>query len=331
MNDRQIIEYLRARGQVSPPVDLTRSVMAALESAPAGRARFSAYLPASVAVGAAAAVAALALLLGTGRDMGPAPNSSATPSASVSAVTIDDLGVALLDAVDVLREAPGVEGRQQAEIDGTIGSATWFEWRPNGDQVIVQRQDLDVTETGWWMVPDGAPATTGQRISTNIQVVIGDELFFTNEAGDWQVAANDDGFPQGAIGPAMLDGSVLPWRPLDALVSSLPDPSEARIERDDLSGGVVEWELEVPWMGAPLIQRWTIGPGGELRSWTYEREDRSVDLEGGFDANTTHGWLEYTITDGDPIERPDVDADPDAAAVGAPADLPLQPPPSDQP
>ena len=328
--DERIIEYLRARGRDRPPDGFVSWVMAALDDPMPSRSWFAAWIPAVAIAAGAAVVAAVTILIGQGPDVGPGPSpatSSPTPSASAEP-TIDDLGVALLDAVDVLRAAPGVEGRQQVEIAGTIGSATWFDWRPNGDQVIVQRLDLDVTETGWWMVADGAPPTTGQRIYTNIQAKVGDELFFTNEAGDWQVAPRDDGFPTGAFGPAILDGSILPWRPLDALVSSLNDPSEARIERDDLPDGGVEWQLEFQWMGAPLIQRWTIGPGGELRSWTFEREDPSVDPEGDFNANATHGRLLYTITDGDPIEPPDVEAEPNAAAVGAPPDLPLEPPPA---
>lgn len=330
MTDDRIIEYVRARGRERPPDGFVSSVMAAIDDPVPSRSRFAAWSSTAALATGVAVIAAVALLMGQDPNVGPGPSpatSSPTPSASAEP-TIDDLGVALFDAVDVLRAAPGVEGRQQVEIAGTIGSVTWFDWRPNGDQVIVQRQDLDVTETGWWMVPDGAPPTTGQRIYTRIEAKVGDELFFTNEAGDWEVAARGDGFPQGAIGPAILDGSILPWRPLDALVSSLPDPSEARIEREDLSDGGVEWELEFEWMGAPLIQRWTIGPGGELRSWTFEREDPSVDSEGDFNANATHGWLQYTITDGDPIEPPNVEDDPSAASVGAPPDLPLEPPPA---
>lgn len=321
MNEQRIVEYLRARGHVTPPVDFTGSVMSALDSAPVQPSRFSAYLPAFVAVGAAAVIAVLALLVGPGRDIGPAPSASATAEAS----TVDELRVALMASVDVLRDAPGVEGRQGAEIDGTLGTATWFDWRPNGDQVVVQRWDLDVTDTGWWKVPDGAPPATGQRIDTNIQAKIGDELFFTNEAGDWQVAARDDGFPTGAIGPAMLDGAILPWYPLMGLGPSFPDApeSDARVERGDLPDGGAEWQLEFQWNGSPLIQTWTIGPGGELRSWSMEREDRSVDPEGGFHDNATHVSLQLMINDGDPIEPPDVDALPDPAPFGLPADFPL--------
>lgn len=325
MSDERVIDYLRQRGHVTPPHDLVARVMAAIDAPPVIPSRFSPFMPAFVAMGAMAVIAVLAFLIGQGPNIGPGPSpatSSPTPSASVEP-TIDDLGVALLDAVDILQAAPGVEGRQQVEIDGTIGSATWFDWRPNGDQVIVQRQDLDVTETGWWMVPDGAPPATGQRIYTNIQVVIGDELFFTNEAGDWQVAANDDGFPQGAIGPAILDGSILPWRPLDGVATWLPDPSDVRVERDDLPDGGVEWELEFQWSGTPLIQHWTIAPGGELRSWILEREDRLVDPDGDFIANVTHASLHFTISNGDPIERPDLDAAPDPTPFGLPEDFPL--------
>jgi len=323
--DERIIEYLRARGRDRPPDGFVSSVMAALDDPMPSRSRFAAWVPAVAIAAGAAVVAAVTLLIGQGPDVGPGPSpatSSPTPNASVEP-TIDDLGVALLDAVDVLRAAPGVEGRQQVEIAGIIGSATWFDWRPNGDQVVVQRQDLDVTETGWWMVPDGAPPATGQRIYTFIQAKVGDQSFFTNEAGDWQVAGRDDGFRMGAFGPAILDGSIPPWRPLDGLVASLEDPAEARVQRDELPDGGTEWELGFEWMGAPLSQRWTIGPGGELRSWTLEREDRSVDPEGRFYDNATHAWLEYTITDGDPIKPPDADTEPDAADVGLPADFPL--------
>jgi hypothetical protein len=325
--DERIIAYLRARGRDRPPDGFVSSVMAALDDPMPSRSRFAAWVPAVAIAAGAAVVAAVTILIGQGQDVGPGPSpatSAPTPSASAEP-TIDDLGVALLDAVDVLRAAPGVEGRQQVEIAGTIGSVTWFDWRPNGDQVIVQRQDLDVTETGWWMVPDGAPPATGRRIYTNIRVKVGDDFFFTNEAGDWEVAPRDDSFPTGGFGPAILDGSILPWRPLDGLVSSLGDPSQARVERDDLPGGGVEWKLAFEWMGAPLSQRWTIGPGGELRSWTFERQDRSVDPDGDFNANATLGWLQYTITDGDPIEPPDTDTEPDAADVGLPADFPLGP------
>lgn len=330
MTDDRVLDYLRSRGQADPPVDLVSSVMAAIDAPVPSRSRFAAWMPAAAIAASVTVIAAVALLIGQGPNVGPSlspATSSPAPSASVEP-TIDDLGVALLDAVDVLRAAPGVEGREQAEITGAIGAVTWFDWRPNGDQVIVQRQDLDVAETGWWMVPDGAPPTTGRRIYTRIQAKVGDEVFFTNEAGDWEVAARDDSLPTGAFGVGILDGVILPWRPLDALVPSLQDPSEAQIERDDLPDGGVEWRLEYQWMGAPLSQRWTIGHGGELRSWTFEREDRSVDPEGGFHANATFGSLQYTITDGDPIKPPDVEADPSAAAVGAPPDLPLEPPPA---
>ena len=314
------------RDRWAEPPNLASSVVIGLDDPVPSRSWFAAWIPAVAIAAGVAVIAAAGLLIGQGPNVGPSPASSShAPSSSVEP-TIDDLRFALLEAVDVLRAAPGVEGRQQAEIAGWIGSVTWFDWRPNGDQVLVLRQDLDVTETGWWMVPDGAPPATGQRVYTNIQVVIDNELFFTNEAGDWQVAANDDGFPQGAIGPAMLDGSVLPWRPLDGLVTSLPsDRSDALIERDDLPDGGVEWQLELQWLGSPLIQRWTIGPGGDLRSWTLEREDRSVDPDGGFSDNITHAWLQFTTTDGDPIDPPDVDAEPDPGDFGYPADMPLEP------
>ena len=325
MTDDRVLDYLRSRGQADVPPGLVTSVMMAVDDPVPSRSRFAAWMPAVAIATGVTAIAVVALLVGQGPNVGPGPSpatSSPTPSASVEP-TIDDLGVALLDAVSTLRAAPGVEGRQQVEIDGTIGSATWFDWRPNGDQVVVQRQDLDVTETGWWMVPGGAPPTAGERIYTNIQAKVGDDRFFTNEDGAWQVAARDDTIL--AFGPGILDGSILPWRPLDGLVSWLPAESEARIQRGGLRDGGVEWQLEFQWLGAPLIQHWTIGPGGELRSWIFERETRSFDPDGAFNDNATLGWLQYTLTDGDPIEPPDTGTEPDPAEFGLPADFPLAP------
>lgn len=329
MNDQQILDYLRSRGRIDPPIDFSRSVMAALDRAPVTESsRFSVYLPAFVAVGAMAAIAILALVLGPARDVGPAPSPSAVASASAEATAPDvfDLRVALLEAVDVLRDAPGVEGLQQTEIDGVLGTATWFTWRPNGDQVVVERRDVDVTETGWWLAPDGTPPATGQRIWTHVNAHVGSETYLTDEAGEWAVMPRLE--QSLSMGTAILARSILPWDPLTAFGPSFPESPEqgARVERRDLQDGGIEWLLEFEDAGSPVIQRWTIGPGGELRSWFVQRTDPPVDPEGTYINAVTEASVEFTVTSGDPIQPPDTSRPPGASHVGAPASMPLMPP-----
>jgi hypothetical protein len=332
VTDDRVLDYLRSRGQAAPPAELVASVMAAIGEAPEPRSRFSALLPALAAAGAVAVVVVLALLVGQGRDVGPEPSGTPDPSATASPdaePSVEALRDALADAVEVLRAAPGVEGRQVSARDGVIGTATWFDWRPNGDAVVVQRQDLDVTETGWWIVPGGDPPPRAGQIRTLIWVIAGDRFFFANEDGDgWQVADRQDAPRVVAYGPGILDGVIEPWQPLEGLVQRLPDPTAARVTRDDLPDGGVEWLVETDWRDGTAIQRWTIDPDGALRSWTWRLVDVAVDVEGGFNANATFASLIFRIAEGDPIELPDADAEPDAAALGVPPDLPLEPPPA---
>jgi hypothetical protein len=89
MTDDQIIQYLRSRGRVEPPVDLVSSVMDAIDRPPQRRSWFAPFIPALAAAGAVAIIVALAVLIGqggppTGTSESPTQESSTSPSPSAS-------------------------------------------------------------------------------------------------------------------------------------------------------------------------------------------------------------------------------------------------------
>jgi len=315
VNEAQVVEYLRSRGQAEPPPDLTRSVMSAVGAAPAPRSWFSAYLPAVAVAGAVAIVAVVAILLGQGDNVGPAPTPSAKPA------SVEELQAAVREAVDRLRESPGVEGVGTAQVFGELGSATWFSWRPGGDQVVINRSDVDVTQTGWWLDREGGPPARGENVTTVIQVLAGDAYYrAAGEVGGEQGWTVEDRSTAPAVlaipFPAVLDGRIDPWQ--DSSTST--DDGEASV-RHFADGGAV-WTLTMPFRSGSSVEEFDIGPDGALRAISRELVDVEPSLE---DAPLfTSGSVELTaLADADPILPPDVDGQPDPADFGLPADFPL--------
>lgn len=323
MNDDRIIHYLRRRGRVTPPHDLVANVMAAIDRPAVAPARFSPYLPAFMALGAAAVIAVLALVIGAARDIGPTPTTSAGPSPAASEATVDQLRAAVTAAVDVLRSQAGVEGMGTYKVRDELGSVSWFSWRPNGDQVVVNRSDVDVTESGWWLDPDGAPPSRSTNVSTTIQVLVGSSYFFTrgDVGGDdaW-ISGLREGSPDvlGIPFPAALDGQIDPWMGEFALTLQ----GEASVRALGDAGEV--WTLVRPVREGSLVQEFDIGPDGALRSMVHEL----VDVEPTVDERPiTSARIELTVLrDPEPIAVPDTDVPPDPAALGMP-DLELAPGP----
>jgi len=314
MNDQQIIEYLRSRGRAEPPLELTRSVMAAIDEAPPARSWFSAQLPALAAAGAVAVLAAVVILLGQNPNVGPGPSPSA--EASATAASVEELEAAVSAATERLAEAPGVEGVHTSMIEEYLGSAGWFDWRPNGDQVVVLRRDVDVM-TPWWMDPDGEPLTVGERVETNITALVGDR-FYRTEDGAWVVSDRADA-PRGPLSYAtgLLSGEMpaVPPPTLDA------EPIVTR--RDDAGGGEI-WTLEISQDEGTTTLEWLIGPDGTLASIASEGVDVTLAPTENLGTGSTRFTIEFTAHDDpEPIPTPDVDAPPDPAAFGLPPDFPL--------
>lgn len=84
MSDEQIIEYLRSRAQVEPPIGLTRQVMAEIAATPAQRSWFASVLPAVAAVAVMAVMVVVGLLVTRSPNVGPPTTSSVPTSPSAS-------------------------------------------------------------------------------------------------------------------------------------------------------------------------------------------------------------------------------------------------------
>lgn len=86
MSDEQIVEYLRSRAQVRPPMDLAASIADAIAGVPQRRhAWFAPFVPAAAAIGATAVVLVAAILVGGPSRVGPGPGGSPSTSTSAAA------------------------------------------------------------------------------------------------------------------------------------------------------------------------------------------------------------------------------------------------------
>jgi hypothetical protein len=314
MNDEPIVEYLRSRGAVEVPGGFMASVMDAIQDAPAAPNRFEPYLPAFVAVGATVVLVAAGLVFGQ-RALGPAPS----PSERGSVATVDEVRSAVSAAVSVLRSAEGVEGTGTYHVFDELGSASWFSWRPSGDQVVVNRSDVDVTETGWWRDPASEPPARGLSIQTSIQVLVGRNYYFTrgDVAPDEWVSGIRRGSPAvlGIPFPAALDGRMDPWQGEFAWALD----GEASIMR--LPDGAERWTVTSPVRDGSLVQEFYVGPDGALRSMSQELVGTEPTLD---ERPFTSGFIELTILeDPQPIPEPGTDTPPDPGVFGLPDEFPL--------
>jgi hypothetical protein len=314
VNDERIIEYLRARGRTHVPAGFVGSVMTAVDAAPVGRAAFSWFLPAAAAAGVVAVVVVLALVLGPGRDVGPAPSPSATPSAGA---TVEELRAVVTGATERLAESAGVQGVQTGWIEEYLASATWFDWRPNGDQVVVTRSDIDV-QAPWWADPEGEPLSIGERIQTEMDVIVDGSWYWT-EAGSWGLP-DDRTPPRGPLtyGIGLLTGEI------PALPPTV-DAAETDATRRNLDDGGQVWVLEGSEEGGTWVSEWHIGPDGALVSWAFEGVGVTMYPSEDFGTASRRFVIEFTsIDEPDPIEAPESPT-PDPAEYGLPADFPLEP------
>ena len=116
MNDRPIVEYLRARARVTPPPDLVGSIAEAVVGVPQRRtSQFTLWLPGVAAVGATAVIAVLAILLGQALTVGPSPAPSQSPIPSDSPT----------ESVNSIPQADLVEVGSQVTLDALDQSGAW--------------------------------------------------------------------------------------------------------------------------------------------------------------------------------------------------------------
>ena len=313
MSDDRVIDYLRTRAHVELEPELVARVMAAIDEAPAARSPFAAFVPAIALAGAAAVFIALALIIGRGPSVGPNPTASV--DAGPAPATSEELRAAVESGLEVLRESPGVEGTSTSSVLGELGAATWFNWRPNGDQIVISRIDRDVSESAWWLDPGAGPPTRRENVTQLILALVGDEYFMA-EGGSWVVQPREGAPPTLSFATGMLDGNALT---VEGMTSN-PPGGEVTVTRDPDGGAT--WTLTAPYRDGSSTSRWDIAADGRLTSWSFELLDVTPTPD---DTQfTTLGHMEFTpVSDAGPIEAPDPNAPPDPAALGLPPDFPL--------
>lgn len=312
MSDDRVIGYLRMRARVEPEPDLVARIMAAVDEAPSVRSPFAAFLPAAAFAAAVAIVIALALILGQAPNIGPEPTDSVEPAPSPA--TGEELRAAVESGIEVLREAPGVEGIGTSSVLGELSAATWFSWRPNGDQIVISRSDVDVEQTAWWLEPGGQPPARGENITTTIHVLVGDEYLMAETEG-WVVQTREDAPPTITIVTGVLDGEALA---VDGFIGNLE--GEVTVTRSP--DGSTAWTLTAPYRDGTAESEFRIGSDGALVSWTSGLVGVTPTLE---DApfTTLHRTEFVPLPDAGPIEAPDPESEPDPASLGLPSDFPL--------
>lgn len=235
-----------------------------------------------------------------------------------TAPSVEDLNSAVNAAIDVLAASPAVEGVQESYILDYLASATWFDWRRDGSAIVIQRVDVDVAESGWWADPANDPLRVGANVTTTIRVLAGETLYEATQiqghsAGQW-TAIDSQEAPHGALalGIAVLteDG----W--------ALEDGEVARTANSD---GGTTWTLSAPYLDGTVVQRWEIGAGGELTSWSFEYLSVE-DIEKLGDPITAGQMTFVPISHPDPIKAPDADVEPGFTDFGLPHDFPMQDP-----
>ncbi len=312
MNEQQLVEYLQSRAAVSVPQDFVGSVMAGVRTAPTQRSRFSSLLPAFAVAAVVAVVALLALVVGPGRDVGPAPSPSAA-TASPTATGEDELREAVTAATERLAQSAAVQGVQTSWTEEYIGTATWYDWRPNGDQVIVTRTDIDV-QAPWYTDPDGEPLSVGKRITTDIQVLVGDSWYRT-EDGEWVIEDRADAPPALSYPTGLLSAEILAVPP-----SGFPDDVTAT--RQALADGGEVWALEAVTDDGRSLVEWRIGADGVLVSFSFEGTGVNLAPGDSIGNRSIRSVTEFIpVSDPDPI--PDPGPRPDPEQFGLPADFPL--------
>ena len=311
MNDDRVVAYLRGRGQVQPPADLVARVVAAVDAAPV-RSPFAAFLPAAAVAGALAILVLVAVLVGQGVEIGPSPSDSAQPKRSDA--TVEELRAAVESGIAALRDTPGVEGRTTASVLGELSNATWFTWRPSGDQAVVLRTDVDVAQTAWWLEPEAGPPARGRNVSTTMFVFVGDDAFMTN-ADAWLASGRADAPPSVTLATGLLDGVI----DVGEVMLGVTDGEVTVMRQPD---GVATWSLSGPYADGTATTEWVIAADGTLRSWSHELSDVTPSLdEAPF---ITSQRTEFTpLVDPAPIEPPNTESPPDPASLGVPADFPL--------
>lgn len=238
-----------------------------------------------------------------------------------TAPSLEDLTLAVDAAVDELAASPAVQGVQESYVAEYLASATWFDWRPDGSAVVVQRVDEDVAESGWWADAVGDPPRTGANVTTTARVLVDGTLYEATQstgqpAEHWSSIDQQDA-PSGALalGIAVLTD--------DGWALDLGTSQDATVSRTTDLAGETTWTLSAPALGGTLVQRWDVAAGGELRKWSFEYTN--VESVAALAEPFTAGQLTFRpVPRPEPIEPPGEADKLSLADFDLPPDFPMQ-------
>lgn len=240
-----------------------------------------------------------------------------TPSGSTS--TLHELELAVTSSVESLARSAAVEGLQESYIDGHLGSAVWFDWRPNGEAVVIQSVDTDVTDSGWWVDPGQGPTDVGSGVVTTIWVLTGETFSeATLVDGDPKGVWTARGLEEAPPGPLALGVALLE----EDAPFGLAGIEDGEVSRSANSEGDNTWTLITPHLDGSMIQRWRIAASGDLQSWSFRLVN--VDVEDRIYNPITSGQITFTSTlEPAAIPTPDPGAKPHVNDFDLPSDFPL--------
>lgn len=238
--------------------------------------------------------------------------------------SVADLNAAVNASVAALAASPAVEGVQESYIFDHLASATWFDWRPDGAAVVIQRHDVDVAESGWWADPAEGPPSVGTNVTTTIRVLVGATFYEAvqmqgQSGGTWTVLDSQEA-PHGALALGLAILSDGEW------VLGVDAKEDGAVEHAVRSDGGSTWTFTSPDQDGSVVQRWQIAADGELTSWSFERLDSD-----GFNSRiadpTTAGRMTFLpVSAPDPIRAPDLDDEPNVTQLGLPESFPMAAP-----
>lgn len=241
-----------------------------------------------------------------------------------SGPSVANLNAAVNASVAALAASPAVEGVQESYISDHLASATWFDWRPDGTAVVIQRLDVDVAESGWWADPAEGPPSVGTNVTTTIRVLVGATFYEAvqiqgQSSGTWTVLDSQEA-PRGALALGLAVLSDGEW------VLGVDEKEDGAVEHAISPDGGSTWTLTSPDLDGSVVQRWHIAADGKLTSWSFERLD-SDGFESRIADPTTAGRMTFLpVTAPDPMRAPDPDVEPNVTQLGLPESFPMAAP-----
>lgn len=309
--DRRIIrEVLASMIDEAPPAldveELVQPVVVADNSG--GRSTAG---PRLAWVGATAAV--VVLLVGAFLLSRPGPDDT-IPVGAAEPEAVEEFRAALASGFEKLEQAEGIEGTQEAYIQGHLSARAWFTTRPDGDTVVVQQTDIDVRDSAWWLTSDSPPAE-GQRIDTDAWVRVDGVTYEAGSDDDvprpWQVAESEPAERILSFALAFLDPTYG-----ERFRAQLAPPDADVTRQATVNGGSI-WVVSSPGVGQ---SRFYIHPQGHVASWSW-LDLGPVEIDGD---PADSGKVSYApLAEPAPITLPTVGSRFDPTDLDAPEDFQL--------